>query len=101
MRSASNDDRHPEVLAKRASKDDRRDEVARGLGPSPFEARPAAERLRVTENLGCAWRPLIMRRRDFIAAKFGNLFLREGDAFRAVAVHGPPTSNVACIDGNL
>ncbi len=42
-----------------------------------------------------------MRRRDFIAAKFGNLFLREGDAFRAVAVHGPPTSNVACIDGNL
>jgi GAF domain-containing protein len=27
-------------------------------------------------------------------AKFGNLFLCEGDAFRAVAVHGPPTSYV-------
>jgi signal transduction histidine kinase len=27
-------------------------------------------------------------------AKFGNLFLREEDAFRAVAVHGPPTGYV-------
>jgi signal transduction histidine kinase len=27
-------------------------------------------------------------------AEFGNLFLREGDAFRAVAVHGPATSYV-------
>ena len=27
-------------------------------------------------------------------ANFGNLFLREGDSFRAVAVHGPPTTYV-------
>ena len=27
-------------------------------------------------------------------AKFGNLFLREGNAFRAVAMHGPPTAYV-------
>ena len=30
----------------------------------------------------------------FCEAKFGNLFLREGDTFRAVAVHGPPTDYV-------
>src|SRR6266581_9313117 len=27
-------------------------------------------------------------------AKFGNLFLREGNAYRAVAIHGPPTAYV-------
>src|SRR5262249_24675782 len=30
----------------------------------------------------------------FCEAKFGNLFLCEGDTFRAVAVHGPPTDYV-------
>jgi hypothetical protein len=38
--------RHPEVRAKRASKDDSPEE----FGPSPFEARASRGRLKVTEK---------------------------------------------------
>jgi len=43
--AAQRADRHPEARAERASKD-----AAPTPGPSPFEARPAAEHLRVTEH---------------------------------------------------
>ena len=45
-------------------------------------------------DLEAVFQSMLEKATRICAAEFGNLFLREGDAFRAVAVHGPPTSYV-------
>src|SRR6516165_2731955 len=55
------------------------DEVLRVISSSPGGLKPVFETM-----LGNAVR--------LCQAKFGNLFLREGDAFRLVAMHGAPAA---------
>src|SRR5947208_5879725 len=52
-------------------------EVLRVISSSPGDLQPVFEIMLANATRLCE-------------AKFGDLFLREGDAFRAVAVHGPP-----------
>jgi signal transduction histidine kinase/CheY-like chemotaxis protein/HAMP domain-containing protein len=52
-------------------------EVLRVISSSPGDLQPVFETMLANATRLCE-------------AKFGDLFLREGDAFRAVAVHGPP-----------
>jgi GAF domain-containing protein/CheY-like chemotaxis protein len=47
-----------------------------------------------TGELGTVFETILANATRICEAKFGNLFLREGDALRAVAVHGPPGSYV-------
>src|SRR5262245_51393853 len=54
-------------------------EVLRVISNSPGELEPVFETMLENATRLCE-------------APFGNLFLREGDAFRAVAVHAPPTT---------
>ena len=56
-------------------------EVLRVISSSPGDLRPVFETMLANATRLCE-------------AKFGNLFLREEDAFRAVAIHGPPTAYV-------
>jgi GAF domain-containing protein len=56
-------------------------EVLRVISSSPGDLKPVFETLLENATRLCE-------------AKFGNLFLREEDAFRAVAIHGPPTAYV-------
>jgi GAF domain-containing protein len=56
-------------------------EVLRVISSSPGELKPVFETMLESATRICE-------------AHFGNLFLREGEAFRAVAVHGPPTTYV-------
>jgi len=56
-------------------------EVLGVISSSPGELKPVFETMLENATRICG-------------AQFGNLFLREGDAFRAVAVHGPPTTYV-------
>ena len=56
-------------------------EVLQVISASPGELEPVFETMLANATRMCE-------------ANFGNLFLREGDSFRAVAVHGPPTSYV-------
>jgi two-component system, NtrC family, sensor kinase len=56
-------------------------EVLRAISSSPAGLRSVFESMLANATQLCE-------------AKFGNLFLREGDDFRAVAVHGPPSSYV-------
>jgi GAF domain-containing protein len=56
-------------------------EVLRVISSSPGDLRPVFETMLENATRLCE-------------AKFGNLFLREEDAFRAVAIHGPPTAYV-------
>ncbi len=51
------------------------------ISSSPGELEPVFEAMLANATRICA-------------AKYGNLFLREGEGFRAVAVHGPPTDYV-------
>src|SRR5262249_59361743 len=53
-------------------------EVLRVISSSPGDLKPVFETMLANATRLCE-------------AKFGDLFLREGDAFRAVAVHGPPS----------
>jgi two-component system, NtrC family, sensor kinase len=57
-----------------------------------------AEVLRVISSssgeLGPVFQSMLENATRICEAKFGNLFLREGDTFRAVAVHGPSTGYV-------
>src|SRR5207249_7007817 len=55
-------------------------EVLRAISSSPGELEPVFQAMLENATRICE-------------AKFGNLFLREGDAFRAVAVHGPTTAS--------
>jgi hypothetical protein len=57
------------------------DEVLRVIASSTGELEPVFETILANATRICE-------------ATFGNLFLREGDALRAVAVHGPPGSYV-------
>src|SRR5215472_8382687 len=54
-------------------------EVLRVISTSPGELEPVFQAMLANATRICG-------------AKFGNMFLREGDTFRAVAVHGPPTT---------
>jgi CheY-like chemotaxis protein/signal transduction histidine kinase len=56
-------------------------DVLRVISSSPGELKPVFETMLENATRICG-------------AEFGNLFLREGDSFRAVAVHGPPTTFV-------
>jgi hypothetical protein len=55
------------------------DEVLRVIASSPGE-------------LEAVFKTILAKATHICGAEFGNLFLREGDSFRAVAVHGPPTA---------
>src|SRR5437660_4615015 len=56
-------------------------EVLRVISSSPGELAPVFEAMLKNATRICE-------------APFGNLFLRDGDEFRAVAVHGPPSTHV-------
>src|SRR5262245_52424617 len=56
------------------------DEVLRVISSSPGDLKPVFEIMLANAVRLCQ-------------AKFGNLFLREGDAFRLVAMHGAPTAH--------
>ena len=54
-------------------------EVLRVISSSPGELEPVFQAMLANATRICG-------------AEFGNMFLREGDTFRAVAVHGPPST---------
>jgi two-component system NtrC family sensor kinase len=56
-------------------------EVLRVISSSPGELEPVFEAMLENATIICG-------------AEFGNLFLRDGDAFRVAAAHGPPTEYV-------
>jgi hypothetical protein len=57
-------------------------EVLRVISSSPGDLKPVFETMLANATRLCQ-------------ARFGNLFLREGDGFRIVAMHGAPTSTYA------
>ena len=72
---------------------------ARDLSEARERENATAEVLRIISSsrgeLEPVFKAILENATQICGAEFGNLFLRTGDAFRAVAVHGPQTSYVA------
>ena len=43
---------------------------------------------------------MLEKRHEFADAKFGGMLLREGDAFRSVAMHNVPPAFAECVAAN-
>jgi signal transduction histidine kinase len=73
-------------------------DAQRRLADALHEQRAMSEVLGVISssrgNLQLAFESILANATRICDASFGNMFLREGNAFRAVAVHGPPSDHV-------